>query len=453
MSFASRSLLIVLSAGAYSLLAYATPRTSFGLLLGLVAVAFGAYVGLVKSELPLRQGLVLALLLRLLWLPALPQLSDDYHRFRWDGTLVTHGLNPFQFRPDELIDKAVEPQTTTSTGAVPPAVLEQLRNWYPRLNSPHYYSVYPPVCQAVFGLAATLFPTSEQGFVVVLRLVILLVETASAALLLALLRRFGLPQQQALWYLLNPLVILELTGNVHFEALVICFLLLVFWLLARGQRAAAGGALALAVATKLLPLLLLPLLLRRLSWRGLALFVVALGAGLVVLFAPFLSAELGRHIGNSLSLYFRSFEFNASFYYLLRAVGQWLKGYNTIASLGPALGLATAAGGLAIAFLERRPSWASLPRALLLLLTLYFLLATTVHPWYIAPLVMLSVFTRLRYALVWSGVVGLSYAAYQTSTYTENLWLVGLEYMVVLGVLGLDWRQGRFSLRRPDQVP
>ncbi len=51
---------------------------------------------------PLRQGLLAALLLRLLWLPALPTFSDDYHRFRWDGLLLTEGLNPFRYRPDEL---------------------------------------------------------------------------------------------------------------------------------------------------------------------------------------------------------------------------------------------------------------------------------------------------------------------------------------------------------------
>ena len=430
---------LLVSAAAYTLLAYAVPRPAFGLLAGLLGLAFGLYVWLLKTGLPLRQGLLAALLLRLLWLPGLPALSDDYHRFRWDGLLLSQGQNPYRYRPDELASPSQPAPSKPTTNN------QQLAPIYPRLNSPHYYSVYPPVDQATFGLAAWLFPTSERGFVVALRVLLLLAEAATAGLLLALLRQFRQPPERALWYLLNPLVLVELTGNLHFEGLVGCFVLLMIWLLARGRAAAAGGALALAVATKLLPLLVLPLLLRRLAWPALLRFGLALAAGLAVLFLPFLSLELVENIGRSLNLYFRSFEFNASFYYLARTAGQWLSGYNQIALLGPALALLTATGGLLLAATERRPTWTTLPRALLLLLTLYFLLATTVHPWYLVPLVLLSVFTRARYALVWSGMIGLSYAAYRTSAYTENLGLVALEYVVVLAVLLLDFRQGRLS--------
>lgn len=439
---------LFVSAGAYGWLAYATPRSSFEQLLLLFALAFGAYVALLKSGLALRWGLPAALLLRLLWLPTLPAFSDDYHRFRWDGLLLTQQVNPYQYRPDGLV--------TTSSPAAPlvlPAagpelaqpIIGQLAELYPHLNSPHYYSVYPPVCQAAFGVAAWLFPTSESGFVLVLRLLILLAEAATTGLLLTLLRRFGQPPQRALWYLLNPLVIVELTGNLHFEALVTSFLLLMLWLLARGRAATAGAALALAVATKLLPLLVLPLLLRRLSWRPAGWFGAGLLVTLALLFGPFLSLELLQNIGRSLNLYFRNFEFNASFYYLLRAAGQWYTGYNQIARIGPALALVVALGGLLLASTEKRPAWTTLPRALLLLLTLYFLLATTVHPWYLTPLVALSVFTRARYALVWSGMAVVSYAAYRTAAYTENLGLVALEYSVVLLTVALDTSQGRLG--------
>jgi len=448
------------SAGAYAALAYATPRTSFGLLLGLLVLAFGLYVVLLKTGLSLRLGLGAALLLRLLWLPALPAFSDDYHRFRWDGLLLTQGVNPYQYRPDEFLasdSAATESSPPSGTGGLtlPAATWAQLRAEYPALNSPHYYSVYPPVCQLVFGTAAGLFTDSARGFVLGLRLGILLAEAATAGLLVLLLRRFGQLPHRALWYLLNPLVVVELTGNLHFEALVISFLLLMVWLLTRGRTLAAGGALALAVATKLLPLLVLPLLVRRLRlWPlgPLMWFGLGLAGVLLLLFGPLLSPELLQNTGRSLNLYFRNFEFNASFYYLLRAAGQWYTGYNQIARLGPTLALTVALGAGVLALTERRPTWATLPHALLLLLTLYFLLATTVHPWYLTPLVALSVFSRAHYALVWSGMAVLSYAAYQTSAYTENLGLVALEYGVVLLVLALDARQGRLSAPLPSQA-
>ena len=84
-------------------LAYFTPRAEFGQLLALFGMALLAYAWLLRSQLPWRWGLAATLVFRLLWLPATPAFSDDVYRFRWDGLLVANGVNPFQFRPDEII--------------------------------------------------------------------------------------------------------------------------------------------------------------------------------------------------------------------------------------------------------------------------------------------------------------------------------------------------------------
>ncbi|MCC2545137.1 glycosyltransferase 87 family protein [Hymenobacter sp. BT175] len=430
-----RLLAFGMSAAAYWGLAYAVPRQSFGWVLALFGIAFVAYAGLLRLGLSLRAGLAAALLLRLLWLPALPALSDDYHRFRWDGILLAAGQNPYLSRPDELMA-----EKDAANGSL---ALEPL---YARLNSPHYYSVYPPVCQAVFGLAGWWFPDKEQAAVVLMRLVLLGAEALTAWLLLALLGAWRLPAQRALIYLLNPLVIVELTGNLHFEALLICLVLATFWLLLRGRRMGSAVALGLAVGTKLLPLLLLPLLVRRLGWRWLVQYGLVVAATLAVLFAPFISADMLANVGRSLNLYFHSFEFNASLYYLLRAWGQWYTGYNQIAVIGTGLALAVVALVLLISWRERTTELHRLPPTLLLLLTGYYLLATVVHPWYLTPLVALSVFTRYRFALIWSALVVLSYSAYQSSVYAENLLLVAAEYLILLTVLAYD-----LTRTRPDE--
>ncbi|TGE28919.1 hypothetical protein [Hymenobacter metallicola] len=437
----------LLSLGAYAVLAYATPRAHFGQLLGLYSLAFGAYFWLLWRPLPLGTGLLVALVARLLWLPATPALSDDYYRFRWDGALVANGQNPYRHRPDELVpvsDVATEPSPLAALSS------KEARQLYTRLNSPHYYSVYPPVSQALFGLGHSLFPTTKPGFLLVLRLYILAAETVTALLLLALLRQFGLPAQRALDYLLNPLVIVELSGNLHFEALVICGVLAALWLLARGRLVLSAGVLAGAIGAKLLPLLVLPLLLRRLGWRRFLRYTALCLAAVLALFLPFLSADLLQNLSHSLDLYFHKFEFNASLYYLLRLIGYWYTGYNQIARLGTLLGLAVVVWVLGLIWLEKRPTLASLPQTLLLTLTGYFALATTVHPWYITSLVAMSVFSRYRYALVWSALIPLSYAAYQTKTYTENLGLVGLEYGVVAAVLLWEYFRLKGSVQHSD---
>ena len=432
---------MLLSAAAYAALAYATPRAHFGQLVGLFGVAMLAYGWLLRSRMPLRWGLAAALVLRLVWLPAQPALSDDIHRFRWDGLLVANGVNPFRFRPDELVADGARKALPNEARRA--AVLPELQQLYRQLNSPHYYSVYPPVCQFVFGAAARLFPTSEAGFAACLRVIVLAAEAGAAWLLLALLPAFGWPKERALRYLLHPLVIVELAGNLHFEGLVFCLILLALWLLSRQRWAASAGALGLGVATKLLPLLLLPLLVRHLGWRRFAAYGALVAATVGLLFSPFLSTDLFINIAYSLKLYFRSFEFNASVYYLLRPVGYWLTTYNQIAIIGPALALLSGAVGLALAWRERRLQMAALPATLLLMLTAYYALATTVHPWYLTLPLGLSVLTRFRYPLVWGGVAVLSYAAYRTSAYSENLWLVALEYAVMYGVLAWEIFGGR----------
>jgi hypothetical protein len=80
--------------------------------------------------------------------------------------------------------------------------------------------------------------------------------------------------------------------------------------------------------------------------------------------------------------------------------------------------------------------------------TIYLLLATTVHPWYIINLVLLSVFVRnYRYAIVWSMLAVLSYAAYITNDYQENHLFIALEYTIVIGWLCFEWfRSKKLSL-------
>jgi alpha-1,6-mannosyltransferase len=63
-------------------------------------------------------------------------------------------------------------------------------------------------------------------------------------------------------------------------------------------------------------------------------------------------------------------------------------------------------------------------------MTVFFLFATTVHPWYICMPVALAVFTPFRYAFIWSFTATLSYAAYQYNPVQENLWLIGGGYVL-----------------------
>ncbi|WP_266204749.1 glycosyltransferase 87 family protein [Pontibacter kalidii] len=425
---------LAVSAAAYAALAYATPRTSFAQLLLLYAVVFVAYLYVTNQRFSLRHGMAAALLFRCIFLFATPALSDDYFRFVWDGRLLAAGVNPYLYLPEFLMQPEA-PQV--------PGITQEL---FAQLNSQSYYSVYPPVSQAVFWLAAQLSPQSIQGSVVVMRLILLLAEAGSILLLWRLLRKMGLPEKHVLLYALNPLVIIELVGNLHFEALMIFFLLLALYQLFYHRLVWSGFAFGLAIGTKLLPLMFLPFLLRKLGLRQFILYGSVVLITVMAQFAPLVNLQLLHNILQSLDLYLTRFEFNASIYYLLRWLGFRLMGYNTIAILGPLLSLATLVVILSMASVKKLGSVRRLAGYMAAALTVYLLLSTTVHPWYLTTLLALTVMSHFRFAITWSGLAILTYAAYRTPTYQEDTLLLALEYILVFMWLGVEvylYRQRR----------
>jgi len=412
--------LLGLSAILYIALGYATPRENFTQLVLLFASCFAAYVFIVNQRFNVWHGIAAAIVFRLLLLFASPLLSDDYFRFIWDGRLLAAGINPYLYLPGYFLEQ----------GQIAVAGINEAL--FLKLNSPEYYSVYPPVAQAVFLLAVKISPESITGSIIVMRVVLIIAEVFSILLLLRLLRKTGLPDGYVLLYALNPLVILELTGNLHFEALMIFFLLLGLYQLFYQRVVWAGVAFGLAIGVKLLPLLFLPFLWRKLGFVKFLYFIVALGLTLLAICYPLINLQVIQHIGSSLELYFKRFEFNASVYLILRWIGMQVTGYNQIAFIGPLLSVATFGIIVAMAAVKKLGSVKRLIGYMAAALTVYLLLATTVHPWYITTLVALTAVGLFRFAIVWSGLAILSYAAYRTTPYNQNLTLVTLEYTIVL---------------------
>lgn len=423
--------LLLLVAG----VAYGPGQGDFWWLLGLYAPAFLLYAAICHkaTEAQLPSLLLLAALLRIAVWPAMPQLSDDVYRFIWDGRLLLNGINPFEQIPAYYAAQEQLPSGLSQ------ALFEQL-------NSPEYFTVYPPVAQGVFAFACWLAPDSVYGSALIMKSFLLACELGSLWLLPKLLRELGLPQQRALWYLLNPLMVLEITGNLHFEGAMVFFLLLALWWAVRGQWVGSALAMALSVAAKLLPLLFLFFFIRRLGWkRSLAYFSI-MGLALLLLFAPLLSGAFLQGFGSSLDLYFRQFEFNGSVYYLLRWLGYQWAGYNLIATLGPALALCTFTGISLAALLERGQSWRSLFPLMLFAICLYLAFTPTVHPWYVCLPLLLCCFTRYRFPVAWSALIVLTYINYSYADgYREVLWIVALEYLAVASMA--VWESLRQSSR------
>lgn len=118
-------------------------------------------------------------------------------------------------------------------------------------------------------------------------------------------------------------------------------------------------------------------------------------------------------------------------------------GYNNVEKIGPVLAIITFFNIILIAILKRDKTWQKLSESWLFAISIYLLFATTVHPWYLTPLVALSVFTRWRYAIIWSGVVLLSYAHYWDGNFKENYALIGVEYGIVFATFLYELSKSR----------
>jgi hypothetical protein len=144
-------------------------------------------------------------------------------------------------------------------------------------------------------------------------------------------------------------------------------------------------------------------------------------------------------MGESLQLYFRRFEFNASFFYIFKTIGYWWRGKNEVALIGPSLALVTLLSILWLTYKEKTPQLAQLPAISLFAISIYLFNTTTVHPWYLIMPAALGVLTPYNYPFVWSAAVTLSYAHYSYQPWRENYWLIALSYMMVLLAILCDW--------------
>ncbi|MCB0663957.1 MAG: hypothetical protein KDC24_14515 [Saprospiraceae bacterium] len=376
---------------------------------------------LIKDGFQLRFFLFVGIFARLLLIFSFPNLSDDIYRFYWDGILWTQGINPLAHPPSFYMQE----------GQLIPGLTAEL---YANLNSPDYFTIYPPVLQALFGSAAFM-SSSVVSFAVLLKLVLFLFEMGTIWFLFKILGLLNLDKNRAIWYVLNPLVILEVIGNLHFEGAMVFFLALGLFYLFTNRNLAGAAGFAGSIGSKLLPLMFLPATIRYLGWKKGFVWAIITVAFFLVLCLPFFDSNLIQNFLDSFDLYFRKFEFNASLYYIVREVGYWFTGYNQIAYIGPSLGVISLLVILYLAFLKKWNGSKSYISMLLTSFLIYLLLSATVHPWYLVVPVFLSVFTNFRFVVVWSLTAMLSYSHYKYGVFQENYWLIALEYLIPLYIL------------------
>jgi alpha-1,6-mannosyltransferase len=435
---------------------------TFLALLG-VLFALSALSALVVGKLEDRRGVLLviaagAVLFRLTMLPAgLPaQLSwpekiealradvrgeevayerfllydHDIWRYLWDGHVAAHGVNPFQFAPDDpRLDALADAGDRASTDGRD--VWDDIRD---NVNHPWAPTIYPPLAQYVFRFAHAIAP----GSVLALKSLLSIFDLLAALLLALTLRRLGQPATRVILYAWNPLVIKAFAASGHVDAVLVAALAATAYFFAGGRRRVAAISFGLAVLAKLAPVVLLPFVVKRAGWRNAGLIAAVAAGG----YAPFAGA--GANVFTGLLTFAREWQFNAGPY----ALAEWLIGHF---SQDPATAARAVCGLVIIGVIlylawrddGRATSFASYATPALGALVVF---SPTVMPWYVIWALPLAVIARRRAWLYFSALVC---AAFQVMIdETERGWVLWLEYGLLALLCAIELRHVRSSRAR-----
>lgn len=379
----------------------------------------------------LRRGLLAILLVglaaRCVILVSPPFLETDYHRYLLDGAMTAHGLNPYDTIPDRLL-------ADESTGSLDSEVLAEIasagRETIEQMHQTDLATIYPPLTQAVFATAYFIQPWSAY----VLRVVLLAFDIATVGLLLMLLQTLKLPPGWIAWYWWNPVLLREVTSSAHMDVIAFPFVIGAVLLALRGRAVCCSIALVLAVATKLWPILLAPVLLRTCVRRIPTLLgtLAILVAGSALTLWPMVTAAAGDDAGlHAFSRYWRNNEgFFALWSYAASVVLPRFSITGDDVIRYTRLGVAIFVGCWA-AFWAFKPvlDGQDLVARVLRVVAALFLLAPTQFPWYYLWMLPLLC-ARQNFALMLYSVTLPLY--YLHTEYRSVLWIEHLPIWAVL---------------------
>ena len=343
-----------------------------------------------------RRVIVFGLALSALWhfefLRMPPGLDDDIHRYVWDGRMQRHGYNPYIVVPS---DPALATLHTSETRT---------------LNNPEVPSPYPAGAQ-LFLRAVTAIQESTFA----LKVAFVVCDLAIVFVLLDVLRRTGQGEHWVLAYAWHPLLAIEVAGSGHVDIVGVLLLLVSAAALLRRWRAVAAISFGLAVAVKLLPIVLLPLYWRRVRMRDAALAAIAVA----LLYLPFLNH--GRIPIGSLGTYLQRFRFNDPVFAALER----------IAAPQIVAGLAALVGFLTAIWMRRKSAEGS-SDAFAWPMAASLLCAPVVYPWYMLWLLPFIRSTSTIPIMIWTLSILPTY-------YVWHLRMVGRPWLVPGWILMLEY--------------
>jgi hypothetical protein len=351
-------------------------------------------------------------------------LSNDIYRYHWDGKILNQGLNPYAYSPDSDL-------------------LSPLRdsNWE-RVMNKDVRTMYPPLSEVIFAAAYSVSPS-----ILPLKVFSISFNLLAMGGLILVLRQLGIDVRYSIVYAWSPLATIEFANSGHIDSLAVLLTLLSFLALLRKRMALSAAALALAVLSKIYPLLFAPLFFPRWGKKGTVIFA----AVIAIFYLPFLGA--GTDLLQGSSYFVEQGLFNGSIFPLL------LAGIERILWRPEALRVAKLLVVLAficvLAFLSARLNLHEendlrLWKYSFWVTGAFLLLTPTLHPWYLTWVLPFLCFFRSPGWVLLTGTVILARSVYigfeATGVWREIEWIRFAEYVppYLLMLWGPIYRIGKW---------
>ncbi len=369
--------------------------------------------------------LLFPLLFQLTLLPSSPEMSDDIYRYIWDGKVQVNGISPYLHAPDSVELTHLHSENLPS-----------------RVNFPDIKTIYPPLSQILFSLSYLLFGESLIG----LKFCFILFNLCCSLVLLSLLHQLKRPLALLLPIIWNPLIIMETAINGHLDVVMLLFTMAGILYFYKCRYIAAGILFALAIHSKLIPVVLLPVLiwtlLKQKKIKALIRFSIPFIITNAFLFLLYIQT-VGTMF-NTAHNYASQWYFNNPIFYL-------------IMTFVPDNQQAHLVSFLLLSFLLLILSLANIQKELKLFLIIlgFILLNPTIHPWYLILLLGLSPLFPTHAVFLWSMTVFSSYTVVHiyklTGIWQDSVYQLLIQYAPLILLLG--WQLRIRWLKRTSVLP
>ncbi|MCW8850465.1 MAG: hypothetical protein OQJ81_10845 [Melioribacteraceae bacterium] len=232
------------------------------------------------------------LIARIILVPSEPILEDDFNRYLWDGAVTANGYNTFKYSPSLFFQ-------TDSTENIKPQKLVDLAkesgNIINLINYPHIRTIYPPVAQAAFAIAYFIKPWSTT----IWKGLLLLFDLIVFYLLIQILKKLKYSPILIIIYWWNPILLHEIFNAGHMDLVMYPLLVgsILFYL--NEKYILSILLVTLAVGVKIWPIILLPLIIKKV-WNNKKLLLIALSVSaliILIILYPIIISKLDNSLG------------------------------------------------------------------------------------------------------------------------------------------------------------